>query len=209
MSARLSACRGDVPLRDRLEPFVRLLRTDPWGYPLVHPKGAFVVVLGANRRETGTHYTPKSLTERIVETLTPLVYEGPADGAPRAEWRLKTPREILDLKVCDPAMGSGAFLVQACRFLSSRLVEAWSIDEASGRVADLGGQTHEPGKFVESMPAGVDLRAEHARRIVAERCLYGVDLNPLAVELTKLSLWLVTLSGLSLRLPRPQPPSWR
>ncbi|MEZ4364655.1 MAG: type IIL restriction-modification enzyme MmeI, partial [Kofleriaceae bacterium] len=195
-SARLlSACRGDVKLRDRLEPYVRLLRTDPWGYPLVHPKGAFVVVLGADRRETGTHYTPKSLTERIVEeTLTPLVYDGPAKGAPRAEWTLKTPAQLLDLRVCDPAMGSGAFLVQACRFLSARLVEAWAIEEGAGRVVDLTGQVHEPRTSVETMPPGVEMRAENARRIVAERCLYGVDLNPLAVELAKLSLWLVTLS---------------
>jgi hypothetical protein len=191
----LSACRGDVKLRDRLAPYVRLMRTDPWGYPLVHPKGAFVVVLGADRRETGTHYTPKSLTERIVEeTLTPLVYDGPAKGAPRAAWRLKTPEQLLDLKVCDPAMGSGAFLVQACRFLSARLVEAWAIEEETGRVVDLTGQVHEPGASVESMPPGAEARAENARRIVAERCLYGVDLNPLAVELAKLSLWLVTLS---------------
>ncbi|MFZ5443345.1 MAG: Eco57I restriction-modification methylase domain-containing protein, partial [Myxococcota bacterium] len=195
-SARLlSACRGDVKLRDRLEPYARLLRTDPWGYPLVHPKGAFVVVLGADRRETGTHYTPKSLTERIVEeTLTPLVYDGPAKGAPRAEWKLKTPEQLLDLKVCDPAMGSGAFLVQACRFLSARLVEGWAVAEQAGRVVDLTGQVHEPRTSVESMPPGVETRAENARRIVAERCLYGVDLNPLAVELAKLSLWLVTLS---------------
>lgn len=191
----LSACRGDVKLRDRLGPYVRLMRTDPWGYPLVHPKGAFVVVLGADRRETGTHYTPKSLTERIVEeTLTPLVYDGPAKGAPRAEWKLKTPEQLLDLKVCDPAMGSGAFLVQACRFLSARLVEAWAIEEAAGRVVDLTGQVHEPRTSVECMPPSVEARAENARRIVAERCLYGVDLNPLAVELAKLSLWLVTLS---------------
>ena len=195
-SARLlSACRGDVKLRDRLEPYVQLLRTDPWGYPLIHPKGAFVVVLGSDRRETGTHYTPKSLTERIVEeTLTPLVYDGPAQGAPRAEWKLKTPDQLLDLKVCDPAMGSGAFLVQACRFLSARLVESWAIEEAAGRVVDFTGQVHEPHSSVETMPADVEVRTEHARRIVAERCLYGVDLNPLAVELAKLSLWLVTLS---------------
>lgn len=191
----LSACRGDVKLRDRLAPYVRLMRTDPWGYPLVHSKGAFVVVLGADRRETGTHYTPKSLTERIVEeTLTPLAYDGPAKGAPRAEWKLKTPEQLLNLKVCDPAMGSGAFLVQACRFLSARLVEAWAIEEAAGRIVDLIGQVHESRTSVESMPPGVEARAENARRIVAERCLYGVDLDPLAVELAKLSLWLVTLS---------------
>jgi hypothetical protein len=195
-SARLlSACRGDVALRDRLEPYVRLLRTDPWGYPLVHPKGAFVVVLGADRRETGTHYTPKNLTERIVEeALTPLVYDGPAKGAARGEWKLKTPEQLLDLKVCDPAMGSGAFLVQACRFLSARVVEAWAIEEAAGRVVDLTGQVHGPRSSVEAMPTGAEVRAENARRIVVERCLYGVDLNPLAVELAKLSLWLVTLS---------------
>ncbi|MBX3245867.1 MAG: hypothetical protein KF901_01655 [Myxococcales bacterium] len=195
-SARLlSVCRGDVKLRDRLEPYVRLLRTDPWGYPLVHPKGAFVVVLGTDRRETGTHYTPKSLTERIVEeTLTPLVYEGPATGTPRSEWKLKTPEELLDLKVCDPAMGSGAFLVQACRFLSARLIESWAIEEAAGRIVDLTGKTHDPSTNVETMSFGEEVRAENARRIVAERCLYGVDLNPLAVELAKLSLWLVTLS---------------
>ena len=203
----LSACRGDVKLRDLLAPYVRLMRTDPWGYPLVHPKGAFVVVLGADRRKTGTHYTPKSLTERIVEeTLTPLVYDGPAKGAPRAEWKLKTPEQLLELKVCDPAMGSGAFLVQACRFLSARLVEAWAIEEGAGRVIDLTGQVHEPRTSVETMPPGVEMRAENARRIVAERCLYGVDLNPLAVELAKLSLWLVTLSK---GRPRPQPPSRR
>lgn len=191
----LAACRGDVELRDRLEPYAHLLRTDPWGYPLVYPKGAFAVVLGADRRETGTHYTPKSLTEKIVEeTLTPLVYEGPATGAPRAEWKLKEAAELLDLKVCDPAMGSGAFLVQACRFLAARLVESWALSESSGGYVDVDGRVHGSGDEIEPLPAGEDARAEHARRLVVERCLYGVDLNPLAVELAKLSLWLVTLS---------------
>lgn len=191
----LTACRGDVALRDRLEPYAWLLRTDPWGYPLVHPKGAFVVVMGIDRRETGTHYTPKSLTERIVEeTLTPLVYDGPATGTTRESWRLKSSAEILDLKVCDPAMGSGAFLVQACRFLAARLVEAWTIAEAAGNAIDIEGLVHETGTDVEPLPDTAEARAEQARRLVAERCLYGVDINPLAVELAKLSLWLVTLS---------------
>ncbi len=191
----LTACRGDLALRDRLEPYAWLLRTDPWGYPLVHPTGAFVVVMGIDRRETGTHYTPKSLTEKIVEeTLTPLVYDGPAKGAPRESWTLKSPGELLDLKVCDPAMGSGAFLVQACRFLGARLVEAWGIAEAAGDVVDIEGRVHGAGADVEPLPAAAEARAEQARRLVAERCLYGVDLNPLAVELAKLSLWLVTLA---------------
>ncbi len=71
------------------------------------------------------------------------------------------------------------------------------IEEAACRVVDLTGQVNEPRTSVECMPPGVEVRAENARRIVAERCLYGVNLNPLAVELAKLaklSLWLVTLS---------------
>ena len=59
---RLTACQGDTKLRDRVKPYAHLLRTDPWGYPLVYPAGAFIVTTGSDRRETGTHYTPKSLT---------------------------------------------------------------------------------------------------------------------------------------------------
>lgn len=191
----LASCRGDVDVRDRLSSIAHLIRTDPWGYPLVHPKGAFVVVLGAERRDTGTHYTPKSLTETIVETtLTPLVYDGPSSSAEREDWNLKSSTAILDLKVCDPTMGSGAFLVQACRFLSARLVEAWSEDETAGKQVDVDGDVHEALNGHEPMPSQEEARAEIARRLIAERCLYGVDLNPLAVELAKLSLWLVTLA---------------
>lgn len=75
----LTACQGDTTLRDRVKPYAHLLRTDPWGYPLAYPAGAFIVATGSDRRETGTHYTPKSLTEAIVaETLTPVAYVGPA-----------------------------------------------------------------------------------------------------------------------------------
>ena len=67
---------------------------------------SFAVTLGADRRETGTHYTPKSLTESIVETtLEPVAYVGPVEGKPREEWQLKSSAELLDLKICDPAMG--------------------------------------------------------------------------------------------------------
>jgi hypothetical protein len=197
LAARLlTVCRGDIGLRDRILPCAPLLRTDPWGYPLVHHKGAFVVVLGADRRESGTHYTPKSLTEKIVaETLTPVAYRGPAESKVPEEWELKSAEELLDLKVCDPAMGSGAFLVQTCRWLSDRLVEAWSVTEASGKQID------SEGRIVDASSGGfdplsqdVEERAIVARRLVAERCLYGVDKNPLAVELAKLSLWLTTMS---------------
>lgn len=198
LSARLlTVCRGDVGLRDRILPYAHLLRTDPWGYPLVHHKGAFVVVLGADRRESGTHYTPKSLTEKIVEeTLTPVAYRGPAEGKAPEDWELKSAEELLDLKICDPAMGSGAFLVQACRWLSDRLVEAWSLTEDTGNQVDSEGRIVEGDTAAGFDPLSQDVeeRAIVARRLVAERCLYGVDKNPLAVELAKLSLWLTTMS---------------
>ncbi|TEH45769.1 Eco57I restriction-modification methylase domain-containing protein [Pseudomonas aeruginosa] len=191
----LTACGGDETLRDRALPFFHLLRTDPWGYPLVYPKDAFIVTMGSDRRETGTHYTPKSLTETIVtETLTPIVYVGPAEGLLRTEWTLKSPAELLDLKICDPAMGSGAFLVQACRWLAERLVEAWALAEDRGETIDADGRVTDAGTCQEPLPSDIEARITIARRLIAERCLYGVDLNPLAVELAKLSIWLVTLA---------------
>ena len=191
----LTACQGDTKLRDRVKPYAHLLRNDPWGYPLVYPAGAFIVTTGSERRQTGTHYTPKSLTEAIVvQTLTPVAYVGPAEGAPRNQWVLKPPAELLDLKICDPAMGSGAFLVQACRWLSDRLVEAWSQVEALGNTVSVDGEVLEAGVVKEPLPRDSEARTVIARRLIAERCLYGVDLNPLAVELAKLSIWLVTLA---------------
>ena len=88
-----------------------------------------------------------------------------------------TPDQVLDLKVCDPAMGSGAFLVEACRAIGERLVKAWE-------------------RWPETrpkIPADEDEEL-HARRLVAQRCLYGVDKNPRAVDLARLSLWLATLA---------------
>ncbi len=191
----LTACQGDTRLRDRVKPYAQLLRTDPWGYPLVYPAGAFIVTTGSDRRETGTHYTPKSLTEAIVaETLTPVAYVGPAEGTPREQWVLKSPAKLLDLKICDPAMGSGAFLVQACRWLADRLVEAWSLAEGSGKTVSVDGEVLDAPDTREPLPRDTDTRNVIARRLIAERCLYGVDLNPLAVELAKLSIWLVTLA---------------
>ena len=196
ISGLLSSCRGDAKLRDRILPFVRLLKTDPWGFPLVHHEGAIVVVHGSDRRETGTHYTPKSLTEKIVEeTLDPVVYRGPAEGVPRTEWQLKAPAEILDLKICDPAMGSGAFLVQVCRWLAERLLESWAGEEDKGWHIDVEGHVLEHADDIsEPLPRDPEERAILARRMVAEKCIYGVDMNPLAVELAKLSLWLTTLA---------------
>ena len=135
-------------------------------------KGAMVLQPSEERRRSGSHYTPRALTEPIVRTtLEPILARlRGADGRP------PRPAQILDLKVCDPAMGSGAFLVEACRQLGDALVEAW----------------HAHGEM-PAIPPDED-EVIFARRLVAQRCLYGVDRNPVAVDLAKVSLWLVTLA---------------
>ncbi|HMV65290.1 MAG TPA: N-6 DNA methylase [Myxococcota bacterium] len=136
--------------------------------PRVIPEGGLYLQPGEERRRSGSHYTPRALTEPIVRTtLRPIL----DDLGQRP-----TPEQILDLKVCDPAMGSGAFLVETCRQLAAGLVDAWL---AHGRLPDI--------------PPDEDPQL-HARRLVAQRCLYGVDKNPFAVTLAKVSLWLVTLA---------------
>jgi len=131
--------------------------------------GQLVLQPGTERRRTSSHYTPRSLSAPIVRrTLEPLL--AVMGDAPPSE-------RILNLKVCDPAMGSGAFLVEACRFLADHVLAAWTRE---GKVEALAAEHGDP--------------LLHARRLVAQRCLYGVDKNDAAVELAKLSLWLVTLS---------------
>lgn len=193
----LIACGQDARLLQRVKPFAALLREDSFGQLVVIPEGSVYVTRGSDRRSTGTHYTPRSLTEPIVQyTLEPLVYVGPAEGKPKEEWQLKSPKELLDLKVCDMAMGSGAFLVQACRYLAERLVEAWEKVEkgqAGTFVTTPEGELSTGSVGERLIPADAAERIAIARRTVADRCLYGVDINQMAVEMAKLSLWLITL----------------
>lgn len=195
---KLRAACGDEELFQRVRPFAGLVRNDTFDRPVVIRAGSAFVTAGTDRRSSGTHYTPRSLTEPIVQyTLEPLVYIGPAEGKPREEWRLRSAKEILELKVCDMACGSGAFLVQACRYLSERLMEAW--EDAEKKHPDIPGTTPEAlvstGAVSEQLiPTETDERVTYALRVVAQRCLYGVDKNPLAAEMAKLSLWLLTLA---------------
>jgi len=195
----LIACEHDESLLARLRPFAGLIREDSFDRPLVVVPGSVYVTAGTTRRSTGTHYTPPSLTEPIVQhTLEPLVYEGPAEGWPREQWKLKSPKEILDLRVCDIAMGSGAFLVQGCRYLAERLVEAWENEEKKhpGEVLITPEGKFSAGAPSERLvPVDANERIAIARRVVADRCLYGVDINPMAVEMAKLSLWLITMDA--------------
>lgn len=195
----LISCGHNDSLAQRVRSFIALVREDSFDRPMVILPGSVYVTVGSTRRSTGTHYTPPSLTEPIVQhTLEPLVYSGPAEGLPQNQWELKSPQEILELKVCDMAMGSGAFLVQACRYLSERLAESWENEEK--RHPDEVLITPEGG-FSQGVPSERLIPQEAAeriavaRRIVADRCLYGVDINPMAVEMAKLSMWLITLDA--------------
>ena len=115
------------------------------------------------------------------------------EGKPREEWRLKSPAQLVALKICDMAMGSAAFLVQTCRWLGDRLVEAWDVEEKVGRVVTIEGVVLDQAGDAELLPRDKAERVLIARRLIASRCLYGVDINPMAVELGKVSLWLVTM----------------
>src|ERR1019366_7559714 len=191
------ACGQDKELAERIIQFRGLLRRYSFERLVVVLPGGIYVGQGSARRSTGTHYTPRSLTEPIVQhTLEPLVYQGPAEGLPKEQWRLRSPKEILDLKVCDMAMGSGAFLVQACRYLSERVVEAWENleKEHPGEVLitpEGGFSQGEPSERL--IPKEAAERLAIARRLVADRCIYGVDINSMAVEMAKLSIWLITV----------------
>jgi Eco57I restriction-modification methylase/MmeI, target recognition domain len=186
-SRLLFACDNDMDLADRVEPFLGLLRRDLRGDPVVYLPDSIYVTKAAERRASGTYYTPRALAEEVVRhTLDPLAYRpGPAEGAEPAEWKLRPATELLSLKVCDMAMGSGAFLVAACRYLADRLVEAWSAEGTEHMGTN--------GERI-ALPADPEERAALARRLIADRCLYGVDKNPMAVEMAKLSVWLVTLA---------------
>ena len=140
--------------------------------PDLVPAGALVLQPNEERRRSGSHYTPRELTEPIVRhTLSPIL-----ERLRGEDGRAPTPTQILDIKVCDPAMGSGAFLVETCRQLADALIDAWG---AHGEMPVI--------------PPDED-EVIHARRLVARKCLYGVDRNPMAVDLAKVSLWLSTLA---------------
>lgn len=154
-------------LHAALQPVIDLAAT-----PDRVPRGAMVLQPSEARRRSGSHYTPRELTAPIVQTtLDPII-----DRLRGADGKPPRPEAILELKVCDPAMGSGAFLVEACRYLGDALLNSW--------------------RCYGEMPAIPPDENEviFAQRVVAQRCLYGVDRNPVAVDLAKMSLWLATLA---------------
>ena len=158
---RVRVTYGDLGVEQLGAVYERVLDYEP-----AARSGSFELTrTSTERKSTGSFYTPRAVTEFLVRrTLHPLVVDRSAD-------------EILQLRVLDPAMGSGAFLVAACRYLADAADRACERD--SMVVSDLERRT----------------RRKELRRAVAERCLYGVDLNPMAVQLARLSLWLTTLAA--------------
>jgi hypothetical protein len=168
LSGKAATALRDATTHDDLVAALERRRSPLTKQPI--PKGGLYLQPTDERRRSGSHYTPRELTGPIVrKTLAPLLSAlGP----------VPTPQQILDLKICDPAMGSGAFLVEACRQLAEQLLSAW---EHHGRP--------------DNKPDDEDWTL-FAQRLVAQQCLYGVDKNPFAVDLGKLSLWLATLARL-------------
>jgi len=175
VSALTQTVGDDTALRDRITLWLGLVRRDLRNHPSVVLDGGLLVKESPSRKNAGAHYTPKSLAEEVVlHALQPLCYSpGPHQTANEGEWKLKTSDEILGLKVADIACGSGAFLVAAARYLAERVVEAWMSEDPSNAQRK-------------------DLYTRAIRQVVAN-CLYGADINDMAVEMCKLSLWLVSL----------------
>jgi hypothetical protein len=156
----------------------------------------YLVRQGNTRKGSGTFYTRPQLASPIARrALRELVYQ---------EGVVRTPEDILSLKVCDPASGSGSFLLAALRFLTEALVESlhWHnclVPRQDGVIIRLADGQAVTSLSEETIPKPISdpefqeyLRA-YLRRHIVERCLYGVDLDPLAVELGKLALWIETM----------------
>jgi hypothetical protein len=161
--------------------------------------GQFFLRSGLGRRAGGSYYTPNEFVRFLVrETLQPLV---------RPSIEMANPGAILSIKVLDPAMGSGHFLVEACRFLADalyaacRACDAAASQEVRGRIDALPDPDRRLAAYLPSRSrdlADDGVSRTHAmaicRRLVAVHCLYGIDRDPMAVELAKLSLWLVSFA---------------
>ena len=181
---------------------------------VVLPGEWYLVRWGGTRKGAGTFYTRPGLAVPTVHrTLRPLAYAPPAGeggapdaAAPPSAWTPRKPEEILALAVCDPACGSGSFLVAALRFLTEALYRSLFHHgriRADGEraVARLlaGGGADGASLGEELLPCPPDDPAFESRfkavlrRHVVERCLYGVDLDPVAVELCRLALWVETM----------------
>jgi N-6 DNA Methylase len=136
-------------------------------HPQISAKNAgyeFELVKGSDRKSTGSYYTPPELVAQLIKTaLEPVIADKLAGLSSIAEREAA----LLSITVCDPSCGSGHFLLAAARRLGKELARVRT-------------EEHQPGMD--------DLRP--AVRDVIQRCIYGVDLNPLAIDLCKVALWI-------------------
>jgi len=165
----------------------------------VLPGEWYLVRWGGTRKGSGTFYTPSGLVEPTVRrTLEPLLYEAEGDAS-----HPKLPEAILSLKVADIAMGSGSFLIGALREITDALQKSLYAhgrlsereDGTTCRLAD-GGEAGIIDDIIplhQSHDAFEDRLRGRLKRHIVERCLYGVDIDPLAVELARLALWVETM----------------
>jgi len=177
------------------------------------------------RKGSGSYYTPDDLVQLILtETLEPLVEERKrafrdkitelesstrADDRKIGQLRLHDPATaLLDLKICDPAMGSGHFLVSLVDFMADQVITAMA--EAELDAPEEWGDYISPlGERIDTIRNTILANADERdwtideeqlddrhiiRRMVLKRCIYGVDKNPMAVELAKVALWLHTFT---------------
>ena len=188
LRARLiQACQGNESLAARVEPFANLLRLDLRDRPLVFLWGAVYVTETGSRRDSGTAYTTKELADEVAEhTLAPALLLTGTPAHPRHEpvahpLRSRHPRPLRSATL---PSGREPILVAACRYLADRLIEAWRT-EHDPRAAETATAADDPNR----LDVVID-----ARRLVAEHCCYGVDRNPMATEMAKLSMWLTTVA---------------
>lgn len=144
----------------------RVLARDETVDGVLRRAGTFVLdPMGSSRKTTGSYYTNPELVHALVESaLAPVVERVLNDAGDAKEARESV---LLSLRVCDPACGSGAFLIASAHYLGQKLAEVRS------------GNDYPDPKVLE-----------RARRDVLQHCIYAVDLNPMAVELAKVSLWI-------------------
>ncbi len=140
------------------------------------PGSVYLVTDKGERRAFGSYYTPDHIVDHIVrETLGPLCQTLTAELANAGGGESDFAERVLSLRVLDPAMGSGHFLIRACQFLAEEIAtNPHTADEHAG---------------------GDEATLAYWKRRVAERCLYGVDVNAMAVDLAKLALWLETVAA--------------
>lgn len=142
-------------------------------YRLAEAGGKLVLEESPLKHRSGSYFTPERIVDAIVEkTLDPVLRSVSTEISDRGLRGRAALERFLKIKVCDPAVGSGHFLVAAVEYIATFIATDPAYGEAEGE---------EP------------IETRELRRLVAERCIYGVDINPMAVELARLSLWLATV----------------